>query len=319
MARINIEEEWWSDPRRQKLTRLLQGDSRLADGLMIQAWRLSQKYDNQQFLIPLSQFLCIEDAHLLFECFLAELRVKGASEGQKLLADPKRALEGLDSGLDLDSKYLVYIKGSEALLAWVTNQRLSGSKGGKVSAQRPRDSKGRLLPKSQAGSKQALDVGPSETKDVQTSSSNSSSSSSSSSNSGSGSKKNNAGIRTDYPHDFDEAWAAYERKGDKKKAYEVWCSLKLSTEEKGSLMNAIKISLSNQPERVFRKDFERFLQTDWREHLVTGVLKQTRPRTQSEQIRDDGLAMLKRYREKIEREEREGIITSGSGLFSEDH
>lgn len=121
MARINIEECWWSDPRRSKLIRLLGGDTRKADGLAIEAWRLAQEFwKHERKLVPLTHFDALEDSQCLIDAGLAEVR---GSE--------------------------VYVRGSSQYLEWVREQRENAASAGRASAQRPRDEKGRLLPKVQ--------------------------------------------------------------------------------------------------------------------------------------------------------------------------
>lgn len=135
MARINIEECWWSDPRRSKLIRLLGGDTRKADGLAIETWRLAQEFwKHDRKLVPLTHFQALEDSQFLIEASLVEVR------GDH-----------------------VYIRGSSQYLEWVKEQRESASLAGRISAQRPRDSKGRLLPKVQ----QESNENPTEPNEVQ--------------------------------------------------------------------------------------------------------------------------------------------------------
>lgn len=55
---------------------------------------------------------------------------------------------------------------------------------------------------------------------------------------------------------FEECWIAYKRKGSKKVAFEQWC--KLSDKEKESVMQHIK-AYTQVRERVYQKDFERYL------------------------------------------------------------
>lgn len=311
MARINIEECWWSDPRRQKLVRLLKGDARLADGLMIQAWRLAQEFCQKDFLIPIEQFLCLEDSHYLFDCFLAEVRLKDTPEVQYIQADTKQALDLAWNRLDRSKPYLVYVKGSDNYLAWVGHQRLKGSIGGKKSALRPRDSKGRLLPKIQADTKQALDEPPSQSKPLQASDSGSGSGSVSDSGF---KKKNNVGIRTDYPQDFETVWLKYGRIGDKKEAYDQFKALGLKPDGVGHLEKAISGYFRKVPEAKFRKHFGRFLKMDWREFLDKNVTdpsqyththKQTQPEAfqdQTEQVDDEVIEEIMKKFPRIVRE-----------------
>lgn len=142
MARINIEELWWTDPRRSKLIRIL-GDEDKADGVAVKMWRLAQEFwKKDRGLVPNSIFETLENNQALVGCGLASLGNDG-----------------------------VYVRGSSQYHDWLHEQRENGKKGGIKSAQRPRDAKGRLL-KSEA----TVQAKP---KGVQASYSSSSSSSSS--------------------------------------------------------------------------------------------------------------------------------------------
>jgi hypothetical protein len=118
MARVNIEECWWIDPRRSALIRLT-GSEETADGAAIKAWRLAQEFwKANQGLVPTYLFDLLGFANELLKVNLAEVRAEG-----------------------------VYIRGSSAYLDWVYEEREARRLGGQKSAQRPRDEKGRLLPK----------------------------------------------------------------------------------------------------------------------------------------------------------------------------
>lgn len=138
MARINLEDCWWTDPRRSKLIKAL-GCEEMADGAAVKMWRIAQEnWKHSCRLIPKQIFFSLEHASLLLGCGLAEERGDA-----------------------------VYVKGSSQYLDWVREKKEkaaeNGAKGGKKSAQRPRDAQGKLLPKSakvQADAKQK----PSESK-----------------------------------------------------------------------------------------------------------------------------------------------------------
>ncbi len=262
MARINIEEKWWHSIRRNKLIRLFKGDVRLADGLAIQAWRASQEFAHNQFLIPLSEFACIEDFKYLFDCDLAVLCTQ--EQGSIKEQDPKQCLDESKRCLDKTQAWFVYVKGSLAHHEWLMKNRKNASEGGKKSASRPRDSKGRLMKKP----KQLPSELQAESNELQVSSSPSSSSSSSSSSSPS--KKNNAGIRMEYSPEFDQFWKDYGRKGDKKLSYDVFKSLKITDVDFQTLKKAIEGYHRKQTDPKYRKDFENFLKMDWREYAVGG-------------------------------------------------
>lgn len=116
VARINIEQVWWTDPRREKLGKLL-GDLLLADAIAIRAWKLAQDFwGNNRGLVPSHIFETLQENSKLIQANLAEVREDG-----------------------------VYIRGSSQYLDWVAEKRESAKKGGEKSAKRPRDKKGRLL------------------------------------------------------------------------------------------------------------------------------------------------------------------------------
>ncbi len=147
MARLNIEDCWWTDPRRSALIRLL-GDEDLADARAIRAWRLAQEFWKfGRGLVPRGLFETLQSYPELLSVGLAEIR---------------------------EDK--VYIRGSSTHHEWIVEAKESGAKGGKVSAKRPRDAKGRLkkipdqCPSDIQGSSKA---GPSESKRIQGSSSSS--------------------------------------------------------------------------------------------------------------------------------------------------
>lgn len=117
MARVTIENCWWTDPRRTKLTRIL-GDEDKADARAARMWNLAQKFwENGRDLIPLDIFQTLESWQELIDCRLADLRGE-----------------------------FVYVRGSSQYLEWAYEQKIKRVAGGKKSAQRPRDPKGRLLP-----------------------------------------------------------------------------------------------------------------------------------------------------------------------------
>lgn len=153
MARINIEECWWSDPRRSKLARIV-GDESKADGLALRMWRVAQEFwDKGRQKVPIHVFETLEFHEALLGCHLASLGEDG-----------------------------VYVRGSSEYLEWVLEEKQKRIAGGKKSAQRPRNEKGQLLPKAavepskdpselQVESK----IGPSESNNAQVSGSSSSS------------------------------------------------------------------------------------------------------------------------------------------------
>ena len=114
MARINIEDEWFTDGRRLRLIELTKNQN-IADGMAILAWFLAQKYWIKKELIPGHAWYGAGMSDLLFECGLAERRENG-----------------------------IYVRGSERHFQWYFDKVEAGRKGGLKSSQRPRDAKGRL-------------------------------------------------------------------------------------------------------------------------------------------------------------------------------
>lgn len=80
-------------------------------------------------------------------------------------------------------------------------------------------------------------------------------------------KNSSVAIRQEYSKAFDDAWKSYNRKGEKKAAYTEYQKLKLDEGGIQDLGKAIVNYCKSQPEEKFRKDFERFLKSDWREWL----------------------------------------------------
>jgi hypothetical protein len=76
--------------------------------------------------------------------------------------------------------------------------------------------------------------------------------------------------RSGYSKEFDQLWIEYERKGDKKSAFREWTKLKLTADDIANLSIAIKAHNKAKPDAQYRKDFERFLKTDWQEWLKRG-------------------------------------------------
>lgn len=118
VARLTIEDKWWSDPRRGRLVKYFGGESQLADGLATQAWRMAQEFWKVgRGLVPKSHFERLENSQNLIEVGLAEVR--GES---------------------------VYIRGSSAYLEWIAEQREIASEAGKKSAKMRRDKYGSAQP-----------------------------------------------------------------------------------------------------------------------------------------------------------------------------
>lgn len=118
MARLTIEDCWWTDPRRTALGRGL-GDLELADGVAASAWRLAQEFwKREQALVPKSLFDSLRGALELIRVGLADVR------------------EGF-----------VYVRGSSAYLDWIREQREIAKIAGKKSAEIRRAKTGSAQPK----------------------------------------------------------------------------------------------------------------------------------------------------------------------------
>lgn len=119
MARINIEECWWSDPRRMKLILKIGIE---ADSAAVNMWRTAQEFWSRgKRLIPKEVFDKIVHSEILIEAGLAEVR-----------------------------ECSVYVRGSSEYLSWVEEQRelgkANGSKGGLASAEARRIKYGSAVP-----------------------------------------------------------------------------------------------------------------------------------------------------------------------------
>jgi hypothetical protein len=124
MARINIEDKWWTDPRRESLAKSL-GNPLLADGLMIRAWRLSIEYWAKNQLIPKHIWDSLEHGSNIIEHNLATIEQEG-----------------------------VYVRGSKESHDWV-KLREKSVKAGKISAE---------IRKQKYGTAQPLSLSPNKTR-----------------------------------------------------------------------------------------------------------------------------------------------------------
>lgn len=68
MARVNVDECWWSDPRRSKLIEL--AGRRVADGLMLEYWRVGQDHASRGQLAPM-HFFDDDELTMVERCGLA--------------------------------------------------------------------------------------------------------------------------------------------------------------------------------------------------------------------------------------------------------
>lgn len=117
MARINIEDCWWTDPRRSALIKAV-GSEELADGIAIKAWRVAQTFwKTNKGLVPSNIFRTLSNAAELISSGLAEVR--GES---------------------------VYVRGSSAYLDWVREKHEQASDAGKKSAESRKKKTGSAQP-----------------------------------------------------------------------------------------------------------------------------------------------------------------------------
>lgn len=129
MARMNIEECWWTDPRRSLLIKNT-GSEELADGAIIKAWRLAQEFwKNQKGLVPIDLFETLPHFKEIISAKLADVR--GA---------------------------FVYVRGSSAYLDWVREKRDQASEAGKKSAQSRKSKFGTAQPKGKKSEKESKNV-----------------------------------------------------------------------------------------------------------------------------------------------------------------
>jgi predicted phage replisome organizer len=70
-------------------------------------------------------------------------------------------------------------------------------------------------------------------------------------------KKDNIAKKNKYSDKFCSIWESYEKKGNKKKSYEQYN--KLSLNEKEKLVLSIGLYKKERPERIYRKDLERYI------------------------------------------------------------
>ena len=109
MARINIEEKWWGDPRRQLICDAA-GDSYRVDGVFLRIIKTAQEYIKEGKPIP----------HKLFSQF------------------PFSSLF-IDHGMCESTENGVWLDGAQKHLGWLGRRVLAGAQGGKVTSPKKRD------------------------------------------------------------------------------------------------------------------------------------------------------------------------------------
>lgn len=122
MARINIEECWWSDPRR---TTLLLQIGFEADAAAVNMWRTAQEFwGKRKAFIPKEVFDKLKHASALLDAGLADVR-----------------------------ESFVYVRGSSEYLSWLEEKREQAREAGKKSAEIRREKSGTAQPKGGKGRK----------------------------------------------------------------------------------------------------------------------------------------------------------------------
>lgn len=252
MARINIEEKWWIDPRRSALIREI-GDEEKADGAVLKLWRIAQEYWKKgKRGIPMDSFKLLPHSDIFLRCALAEER-----------DSPERPFEAFEVRSNAVRERSVFVRGCSEAFGWLTKKSEDSSLAGKKSAEKRRILFGTAQPQTRTTPERPFERPSNAPNDPEPSSSSSPSTSPSPSITVK-KKNNNVGIRVDYPQVFTEAWEAYGRRGDKKAAFEAYKALNLTEVERAKLTSAIE-TYCKDTEWKFRKHFCRFLKTDWRE------------------------------------------------------
>lgn len=122
MARINVEERWWSDPRRTELILKIGYE---ADTAALNLWRLAQEFwAKEKMLVPIEVFERMRHASILVEVGLAVVRERS-----------------------------VYVRGSSDLLGWLSERRSQAQEAGRKSAEARRKKAGSAQPKGGKGYK----------------------------------------------------------------------------------------------------------------------------------------------------------------------
>lgn len=267
MARINIEEQWWTDPRREALTKLI-GDELMADGAAIRLWRLAQEYWKRN-AEPIPNYV------FEYVRFSSEL---------------------VRAGLALVRGSSVYVRGSSNAFEWMIKNKEKASKAGLKSAESRKLKHGSAQPRSapSAASEGPPELGPNKPRTKFNLAEPSSSSSLSSSSSSSNSNKEYIGRSDDRPdthkYDFEEVYKSYpKRLGDQRKAKGL-SVLKRSVKTqqdfeafKKSVENyAIHVRREGKERTEFVKQFGTFANEIWREWIdinpLTTSIAPTLPR-----------------------------------------
>ena len=109
MARINIEEEWWTDPRRDLFILACNKNEEEADGCALKFWLLAQEFWRHRRLVPAPKFMRLRYAQEFISAGLAEIK-----------------------------KEFVYVRGTKEKHEWLAKYSDNGKKGGLAKAKRYR-------------------------------------------------------------------------------------------------------------------------------------------------------------------------------------
>src|SRR3990167_496069 len=248
MARLTIEEKWWSDPRRERLAKLT-GSMEMADAAALRAWRLAMEFwGHSHGLIPQEIFNTLETAPKLIEAGLAKV------EGD-----------------------MIYVRGSSQYLSWLHEKRLAAVTAGRVSSQRPRDNKGRLLPKK---ARKTSSKTPTRVQRESNASQRESNESPTPANEvqpfgfGFGLEEeintSPRKLKSEYPTEFEVIYKTYPCKEGKSEGFKVYSKEILTLDDQNQLAAAIRayVALCRKEKREtkYMKHFGRFMNC-WREYL----------------------------------------------------
>lgn len=138
MARLTVEQKWWSDPRRSFfMSRISKPE--FADGVMIHLWRVAQEYWAEDSLLPMRVFNKILYWEQILESDLAELRTGPELDSNTMFEIPNSP--------EQISKTYVYVRGSKDFFSWIKEIRESRKLGGQKSAEARKQKYGSAQPK----------------------------------------------------------------------------------------------------------------------------------------------------------------------------
>lgn len=132
MARINVDDRWWADPRRRLFIKAV-GDEFKADGLALHFWHLGQLSPHNDFWVPLEQVKMIDHWEDFAKCQLMVI------EGEK-----------------------VYMKGIGRRAEYLKNASEKGRIGGLISAMRRKEKYGTSVPTNATNLPKQTEADPSE-------------------------------------------------------------------------------------------------------------------------------------------------------------